>query len=139
LGVYFVKYFSVKNGVFIVFKVNKCGKPAVFALFSYIPGGIEVLFYFFDSLQHHPWAGHPPPLPMVGTPSNIFTYITDNISRECTTGFLETQMLRRSNKETVPAIMHEWLENPKEDWDFPFKLLNLNQVSEVIYAPSCPD
>jgi hypothetical protein len=58
LGVYFVKYFKVKNGVFGIFKVNKCEKPAVFVPFSYIPGGIEDLFDFFDSLHHHPRAGH---------------------------------------------------------------------------------
>jgi hypothetical protein len=57
LGVYSVKHFKVKNGIF---KVNKCGKPAVFALFLYIPGIFEVLFDFYDSLHHHPWARHSP-------------------------------------------------------------------------------
>jgi hypothetical protein len=60
LGVYFVKYFKVKNGVFGVFKVNKCGKLAVCMPFSYISGGFGVLFDFFDSLHHHPRPGTPP-------------------------------------------------------------------------------
>jgi hypothetical protein len=33
---------------------------AVFVPFSYIPGGFEVLFDFFDSLHHPPWARHSP-------------------------------------------------------------------------------
>jgi hypothetical protein len=50
-GVYFVKYFYV----------NKCGKQAILALFSYIPGGWKGLFDFFDSLPYHPPpTGHSP-------------------------------------------------------------------------------
>jgi hypothetical protein len=56
LGVYFVKYFQVKNGV----KVNKCGKPALFAPFLYIPGSFEGLLYFFDSSTTIPGPGTPP-------------------------------------------------------------------------------
>jgi hypothetical protein len=60
LGVYFVKNFYVKNSIFCVFLVSKCRKPASFAPFLYILGGIEVLFDFFDSLHHHPASGTPP-------------------------------------------------------------------------------
>ncbi len=60
LRVYFVKYFQVNKGVFGIFKVNKCRKPAIFVSFLYIPGGFEGLFDFFDSLHYHPQAGHSP-------------------------------------------------------------------------------
>jgi hypothetical protein len=56
----YILYFKVKNNVFDDFEVNKCGKQAVLALFLYIPGGLEGLFDFFDSLHRHPLAGHSP-------------------------------------------------------------------------------
>jgi hypothetical protein len=78
LGVYFVKYFQVKNSVFGVFKVNKCGKPAIFAPFSYILGGLEGLFDFYDPLHHHPRVGTPPPT--FGAPSSSLAALTVSIS-----------------------------------------------------------
>jgi hypothetical protein len=61
LGVYLNNYFKVKKtSIFGIFLVNRCRKPAVFALFLYIPGGLEGLFDFYDSLHHHPQAGHSP-------------------------------------------------------------------------------
>jgi hypothetical protein len=60
VGVYFVNYFKVKNGVLGFFKVNKCRTPAVFAPFLYILGGLEGLFDFYDPFHHHPQAGHSP-------------------------------------------------------------------------------
>jgi hypothetical protein len=59
-GVYFVKYLSVKNGIFGILKINKCRNLAVFALVLYLPGGLEGLFDFYDSLHHHCQAGHSP-------------------------------------------------------------------------------
>jgi hypothetical protein len=52
--------FKEKNGVFCIFKVNKWAKLSVFAPFSKVPGGLEGLFDFYDSLHHHPQAGHSP-------------------------------------------------------------------------------
>jgi hypothetical protein len=40
--------------------LEKCEKRAVLAQFSYIPGGLEGLFDFFDSVHHHPLARHSP-------------------------------------------------------------------------------
>jgi hypothetical protein len=68
-GVYFVKYFEVKNCIFGKFEVNKCRKPAVLVPSLNIPGGFEGLFAFFDSLHHHSLAGHSP-LPIVGSSSS---------------------------------------------------------------------
>ncbi len=62
MGVNFVKYFKVKNGVFCIFKVNECRIPAVFPQFRYMTGGMEGLFDFFDSLHHHPQDGPGTPL-----------------------------------------------------------------------------
>ncbi len=69
LGVYLVKYSKVKNGVFSIFKVNKCGKKVVFAPYSYVPGGLEGLFDFFDSSTTIPGQALPPPI--VGAPSSF--------------------------------------------------------------------
>jgi hypothetical protein len=49
--------------------------------------------------------------------------MADNLSRESTTGFLESQMLNRHPGLLTPAPLQEWLRNPTEDWDLPFKLL----------------
>jgi hypothetical protein len=49
--------------------------------------------------------------------------MADNLSRESTTGFLETQMLNRHPGLPTPEPLREWLCNPTEDWDLPFKLL----------------
>jgi hypothetical protein len=48
----------------------------------------------------------------------------DNLSRESTTGFLESQMLNRHPGLVTPEPLQEWLRNSSEDWDLPFKLLN---------------
>ncbi len=42
-----------------IFRAKSAGKQP-FALFSYILGGLEGLFDFFDSPHHHPQAGHSP-------------------------------------------------------------------------------
>jgi hypothetical protein len=49
--------------------------------------------------------------------------MADNLSRESTTGFLESQMLNRHPGLLTPEPLQEWLRNPIEDWDLPFKLL----------------
>jgi hypothetical protein len=58
--VYLVKYFWVKNGVFGDLKAKMCAKLPVFPPFSYILGGLEGLFDFYDPLHHHPWTGRYP-------------------------------------------------------------------------------
>ncbi len=60
LGVHFVEYFKVKNGVFGIFKVNKCRKPLVLAPFSYILGGIEGFLTSMTPSTTTPRAGHSP-------------------------------------------------------------------------------
>jgi hypothetical protein len=50
--------------------------------------------------------------------------MADNLSRESTTGFLETQILNRHLKPQTPMTLLEWLQNPIEDWELPFNLLN---------------
>jgi hypothetical protein len=50
--------------------------------------------------------------------------MADNLSHETTTGFLETQMLNRHPSLQTPAVLLDWLQNPVEDWELPFKLLN---------------
>jgi hypothetical protein len=48
----------------------------------------------------------------------------DNLSRERTTGFLETRMLQRWQHLVLPQVLRDWFQNPKEDWEIPNKLLN---------------
>jgi hypothetical protein len=67
-GVYFVKYYQVKNDVFGDFLGKKCGKLAVLAPFSYITGSLEGLFDFFGSPPPPP-QGRALPLPIVCAPS----------------------------------------------------------------------
>jgi hypothetical protein len=43
-----------------IFRVKSAGISPLFVSFSYIPGGMEGLFDFFDSPHHHPRAGHSP-------------------------------------------------------------------------------
>jgi hypothetical protein len=50
--------------------------------------------------------------------------MADNLAWESTTGFLETQMLNRHPGLQTPAVLLHWLQNPTEDWELPFKLLN---------------
>jgi hypothetical protein len=52
-----------KNGIFSDFLGKKCGKLATLALFSYIPGGFEGIFDFFDSPTTIPTT-----TPRLGTP-----------------------------------------------------------------------
>jgi hypothetical protein len=47
----------------------------------------------------------------------------DNLSRESTTGFLESRMLSRWSHLTVAQDLVSWFHNPTEDWDLPYKLL----------------
>jgi hypothetical protein len=49
--------------------------------------------------------------------------MADNLSRERTTGFLETRMLQRWQHLEVPIELITWLQAPTSDWDLPFKLL----------------
>jgi hypothetical protein len=60
LGVLFVDYFKVINGVFGIFKVNKCRKPFVLARFLYILGRIEGFLTSMTPSTTTPWAGHSP-------------------------------------------------------------------------------
>ncbi len=57
LWVYLVKYFWVKNGIFGDMFAKTCAK-LLFLPFSYILGGLEVLFDFYDLLHHHSQTGH---------------------------------------------------------------------------------
>ncbi len=47
----------------------------------------------------------------------------DNLSRERTTGFLETRMLQRWKHLELPSQLLEWLQNPTTDWRIPYKML----------------
>ncbi len=53
--------FKLKTAFLAFKKLLNAWNQAVFAQFLYIPGSYEVLFDFFDSLHHHPPAGHSPP------------------------------------------------------------------------------
>jgi hypothetical protein len=57
--------------------------------------------------------------------------MADNLSRESTTGFLESQMLNRHPGLLTPAPLQEWLRNPTEDWDLPFKLLKYVCIKQI--------
>jgi hypothetical protein len=47
----------------------------------------------------------------------------DNLSRERTTGFLETRMLQRWKHLDLPSTLLEWLQNPTADWEIPYQML----------------
>jgi hypothetical protein len=47
----------------------------------------------------------------------------DKLTREHTTDFLEERMLVRWKHLSIPKVLQQWLDNPTEDWDLPFKLL----------------
>jgi hypothetical protein len=47
----------------------------------------------------------------------------DKLTREHTTNFLEERMLVRWKHLSIPKLLQQWLDNPTEDWDLPFKLL----------------
>jgi hypothetical protein len=53
--------------------------------------------------------------------------VADNLSREETTGFLESRMLTRWKSLKIPKELENWLQAPTEDWDLPFKLLSYVQ------------
>ncbi len=61
MGVYLIKYFRVKNGIFGNFLAKKVRETArfrpAFVYFNQRRG----LFVSFDSLHHHPLPGHSPP------------------------------------------------------------------------------
>ncbi len=59
-GVYFVRYFKVKNRVLGDFKSISEGNRPFSALFLYILEGLEGLFDFFDSLHYRPLARNSP-------------------------------------------------------------------------------
>jgi hypothetical protein len=50
--------------------------------------------------------------------------MADNLTRECTTGFLESRMIQRWSNLAIPSALDQWLLNPTEDWNLPFVLLN---------------
>jgi hypothetical protein len=58
--------------------------------------------------------------------------MADNLTRECTTGFLESRMVQRWTHLSVPTALNQWLLNPREDWNLPFVLLNevIKKVNE---------
>jgi hypothetical protein len=57
--------------------------------------------------------------------------MADNLSRETATVFLESR--ERFSNVQKPSILHDWLNNPTEDWNLSFKLLSW--VSNKIKYP----
>ncbi len=58
--VYLDKYFWAENGIFGNLFAKTYAKPPNSSPFSYISGGLEGLFDFYDLLHHHPRTRHSP-------------------------------------------------------------------------------
>ena len=51
------------------------------------------------------------------------TETADNLTRQETTGFTETHLLRRFDTLMIPPALTDWLKNPTDDWDISIALL----------------
>jgi hypothetical protein len=50
--------------------------------------------------------------------------VADNLSREKTTGFMERQLMAKNLKNEFPQALLDWLDNAREDWSLPLRLLD---------------
>ena len=49
--------------------------------------------------------------------------LCDRLSREKSTTTHDKRLLRNYEDKILPKELREWLENPEEDWELPYKLL----------------
>jgi hypothetical protein len=54
----------------------------------------------------------------------------DKLSRERTTGFLESQLLKKDAHLKPPFALLDWFKEPRNDWNLTMKLLN--HVTELV-------
>ncbi len=52
--------FERKTAFLAIFQPKCAQNCPFFSPLSFIPGGLEGLFDFYDPLHHHPWTGRPP-------------------------------------------------------------------------------
>ena len=77
---------------------------------------IHVISAFLESVVH---VVH---LPRVSSWESI---MVDDMSRRKTTTESQRALLDSFNHLALPVIFREWLENPTDDWNLPFKLLSI--------------